>query len=129
MAIYYIARYLAHHHPELSAEPNDSAEMEPIRRFFGAINRGGLSHPYEHRLYLVLLCYFFFANAQETNCRKRLVNILNDFAPIFKLDLTPPIRALRRIVNILMKNFTSKFQHKQRDQQRRKIAKLTSPSC
>ncbi|GFS18681.1 hypothetical protein ElyMa_003269100 [Elysia marginata] len=103
--------------------------MEPYRCYFDAINRGGLSHPSEQCLYLVLLCYFFFANCQETSCRKRLVNVFNDFAPIFKLDLTPPIRALRRIVNIFLKNFTSKFQQKQKDQQRRKIAKLTSSSC
>ncbi|GFO15351.1 hypothetical protein PoB_004185600 [Plakobranchus ocellatus] len=99
-----------------------------VQTFTESLSRGGLTSP-SHKFYqLIVYFYLFFPNTTEPSCRRRFMNIFNDFLSIYHIDIDAKTAALRRIINILMKCFSSRVHDNSEtlEQKRQKVLKKLS---
>jgi len=124
MALLYIGGYITFKHPELNGSTDWISEE--IMSYTEKRDRGGLTFPSEGLFSLLVYAYVFFTKSSEARCRTRLVKIFKDFPSLYHLDVDPSITAMHRIVNILLKQFCCQENAELQQQQRRKVAKLSS---
>lgn len=125
MALLYIGGYVASRDITLQGHP--SYLPDGLRLFTDNLDRGGLKYPSDNFFNLLVNIFVFFKSSKEASCRKRLINVFKDFPSLLHIDVQVSTISLSRVVNILMKRFCIDHQQKSSsEQQRRKIAKLSS---
>ena len=127
-ALVYIAGYAAFKNPKFP-DLRGNLPASEITAYFQERDRDGLCCPSELFVVFVLHTFCFFKHTESQMCRKRLTTIFSRFVRIFNLNITVPLKAIKCIANIFLKNFASHSNSNNFDSSaKRKTLKLSSSS-
>ena len=126
MSLFHIGGYIAAKHQEFQGDPD--LHSADITRYTYTLDRGGLSFPSVELYNFVLICYIFVMKSDVKSCRRRLINIFEDFPSIFHLHVAVNDVVISRIVNIMLKSICCHQNAKNSlpENKKRKITKLSS---